>query len=236
LVILSCVFTGAAILRKDRAAYPSTTFEAARAARETSMASMPHLSTALDGLAAGKTDMVKPIIHLLRQAASECVRCGVGAHLGRGHARMIHALAEDLSRQCSQGDVPSEFDITPLLPGLLPEPKDATGMIDDASADDADDNDDPTIAAAKRGLRAQRLRDSADAARNLTVALSRLPQRRTQAYPEAVTDAISAAQQNHARPLAEWDRLLAGLPVEKRLEIKASLRQRNLIIMPPTHS
>ena len=139
LVITACVFTGAAVLQKDKAAFITTRL-AARAAEETKM----DMSAVLEKLEAlGRTverlsddlaelkaaapgperlgarhaaERVGPFAARLMELASEMERGGVGADPARGHAGYLRRLADSLASDAAAGRVPSVYSLSEAAP------------------------------------------------------------------------------------------------------------------------
>jgi hypothetical protein len=250
LIIRSCVFTGAAVLRKDRAAFPTTTFQTGHRAQEACMAvsaetqSSEQPSDSQAAFAPQPISVAKINAHVgaLRLAARSMRQDGVGLHPLTGHAALICMIADDMARIARAGAIP--FGLGPWS-GPTPADKESDSTTD--SAGDADDlqlqgGDAPAIHAGSGKGRIQGGLSQADAAmiaRNMAVAAR--PLFGDSAFPRRITrvnarmgDSPSQplsleALGHHQRPLAEWDRLLADLPLAQRLELKVSLRQRDLI-------
>ena len=127
LKIVSGVFTGAAVLRKDRAAYHSTSIAAAIAPdKEIDAMTKEELAaivaeavkplqdelTALkkgtETLAANAMirDKIQPHIDGLRSCAAAMEAAGVGMHPQRGHVAVLNHMASSMEADAAQGKVP----------------------------------------------------------------------------------------------------------------------------------
>ncbi|MBI1214117.1 MAG: hypothetical protein GC190_21860 [Alphaproteobacteria bacterium] len=140
LVIVGCVFTGAAVLRKDKAAYTSTSLAANAADLEGLFDMDPEelkkivagamgtalapITTRLDALEQGTKKMgediaaskemqkkVKPLAETLHAAAAAMCAAGVGTHSSRGHAKMIENVADDMEAQAALGQTPHAYPL-----------------------------------------------------------------------------------------------------------------------------
>lgn len=134
LVITECVFTGAAILEKDKAAYRTTSL-AASAAEEISMtkeelqallgevlptavsAAIAPLKTEIESLkasakhparidAAGVRDMVEPHAAACDACADGMEAAGIGGHPSNGHAAVLRRVAGSLRAAAAMGQMP----------------------------------------------------------------------------------------------------------------------------------
>ena len=258
LVIQSCVFTGAAILRKDRAAYRTTSFDAARAAKERPMPIIPDISTQLSksqahpaDMSAGRMDCLRhvmPHVQALRKAAAHLSEKGIGLDPAKGHVAVLQAMADDLANQAQKGTIPHRFKPGSALNDTRDDPCIDPG---DGDPDGMDDGDPQNLSAGQaRGHtnairrrsspmpQAGDLSDQHMAAQNLQKAAERLtsgntaggPLRRTMAGGGHAAPSLLASINGPARPLAEWNQILDGLPTDERIQIKVLLRQRNLIV------
>ena len=132
LVITACVFTGAAVLQKDKAAFITTRL-AARAAEETDMdmnavfeklealgKTVERLSEAIAELkgaepasprldAAEAAERVRPYAERLMELATDMERQGVGCDPARGHAAVLRRLAGSLAADAAAGRMPSVY-------------------------------------------------------------------------------------------------------------------------------
>jgi hypothetical protein len=132
-VITWCVFTGAAILYKDKAAYRSTSL-AAEAAGADSMnpeelkklndsiaaltASVATITTdvaaikvkAAASLGGPVIDQVAPHVAACTAAAASMRAAGVGTHPEHGHVRLLERMAAHMAAEAAQGRVPHVFN------------------------------------------------------------------------------------------------------------------------------
>ncbi len=243
LIIESCVFTGAAILRKDKAAYQSTSFSAARAARTMDMKADPHLLTgklSADSAGDSISTRVAPFVSNLMASATALRKAGIGADPALGHCIIIEALANDLEKSAQAGVLPEKFDVVQWLKN-----RSSNADCDDDSSEPASSDGDQ-ISSSQVRAKKQTLTEHEESMvlRNLRVAAQplvrsgKLPMRKTKTGLDASVKQVAghpidarmlAALSIEPRSLDEWDRLLADQPVAQRLELKVSLRQRNLI-------
>ncbi|CAJ0698791.1 DUF6582 domain-containing protein [Ralstonia holmesii] len=132
LQIVSCVFTGAAVLYKDKAAYQSTSL-AAQAEQEIEMTkeemevllagALGPITTQITALnkevvaikasndqtiQANKDmrDRVAPHAKALRDCAAAMEAAGIGLHSGRGHVKMLHHMAASMEAEAAGGHLP----------------------------------------------------------------------------------------------------------------------------------
>ncbi len=132
LVITACVFTGAAVLRKDKAAF-TTTRLAARAAEETEMdanavleriealgktverlaqavAELKGAGSAPGTLAAAEANgRVRPYAERLNALAADMEEGGIGSDPRRGHAAALRQVADALMADAAEGRLPSVY-------------------------------------------------------------------------------------------------------------------------------
>lgn len=135
LQIVSCVFTGAAVLYKDKAAYQSTSL-AAQAEQDIDMdpkelqellaAALKPLATQLETVtkdvtamkAAGETalhankevrDRIAPHATALRNCAAAMEAAGMGLDSHRGHVKVLHHMAASMEADAAMGKVPHIF-------------------------------------------------------------------------------------------------------------------------------
>lgn len=137
MIISGCVFTGAAVLRKDKAAYTHTSLAASSTKGDSEMtpeqikemleglASMKamgetvsKIGTRLDALetgikpmqaAAQHVSMVEPHAKALESCAAAMEKDGIGGHPTRGHVRACHAMAKHLRAEAAAGKLSSEW-------------------------------------------------------------------------------------------------------------------------------
>ncbi|MBJ9663188.1 DUF6582 domain-containing protein [Burkholderia gladioli] len=132
LQIVSCVFTGAAVLYKDKAAYQSTSL-AAQAEQDIEMtkeemeallagalgpitkqitdvtaqvtALKASTETAVQANAAMR-DRVSPHATALRNCAAGMEAAGIGLHSARGHVKVLHHMAASMEAEAAGGHLP----------------------------------------------------------------------------------------------------------------------------------
>lgn len=129
-VAVECVFTGAAILYKEKAAYHSTSL-AASAAQEDSMtpeelkklndsiaalaASVGAITKDVADLKAGASlggpiiEQVKPHVEACSAAAAAMRASGIGSHPEHGHAKLLEKLSAHMAAEAAMGRVPSVY-------------------------------------------------------------------------------------------------------------------------------
>jgi hypothetical protein len=127
-VITWCVFTGAAILQKDKAAYQSTSLAAEAEEEAMTPEQLKALTDSIDGLGkkieAVSGDVAKlkagslggPIIDQVRPHVEACNACaasmraaGVGTHPDNGHAVVLERVAHHMAACAAAGTVPHSF-------------------------------------------------------------------------------------------------------------------------------
>jgi hypothetical protein len=135
LQIVSCVFTGAAVLYKDKAAYQSTSL-AAQAEQELEMTedqmkallagALTPITEAIGTInkevaamkAAGDAalqanketrDRVAPHAAALRSCAAAMEASGIGLHSAQGHVKVLHHMAASMEADAAAGKVPHIF-------------------------------------------------------------------------------------------------------------------------------
>ncbi|MGA7781095.1 MAG: DUF6582 domain-containing protein [Paraburkholderia sp.] len=135
LQIVSCVFTGAAVLYKDKAAYQSTSLAAQaeqgidmdpKELQELLAAALKPLVTQIETVtkdvtaikAAGETalhankevrDRVAPHATALRNCAAAMEAAGMGLDSHRGHVKILHHMAASMEADAAAGKVPHIF-------------------------------------------------------------------------------------------------------------------------------
>lgn len=132
LQIVSCVFTGAAVLYKDKAAYQSTSL-AAQAEQDIEMTKeemeallagalgpittqLAAVTTQVNALKASTDtavhanaamrDRVAPHATALRNCAAAMEAAGIGLHSSRGHVKMLHNMAASMEAEAAGGHLP----------------------------------------------------------------------------------------------------------------------------------
>lgn len=125
LVIKSCVFTGAAVLYKDLAAYTTTSLSAKKMENEpmndetkkmledmqAEIASLKkELSASKESSqkmeAASVQSMIKPHADALRECAAKMGAAGLGLHPKAGHVAMLHDMADKMEADAVMGKMP----------------------------------------------------------------------------------------------------------------------------------
>jgi hypothetical protein len=246
-VITDCVFTGAAILRKDKAAYRTTSIAAVAeddAMNEEIKKALEGLTSGLDGLTKQfaelsasveglkkgpeKVEANDRVMSLVEPHAKACEACaagmeaaGVGGHPEHGHASVLRKMAGHMRAEAALGKVPHIY-------------RDHDWM--HAAADKAD----PAADFAKKfdelvkpladGLAAMetKLADVKAAA----VAEAKAPERKTLS-PALTTLLAKAGLEAPANgekfSLAKVNDALKELPTNTRLQVKAGLGQAGLL-------
>lgn len=132
LQIVSCVFTGAAVLYKDKAAYQSTSL-AAQAEQDIEMTKeefeallagalgpitqqLTAVTTQVNALKASSDqtvqanaamrDRVAPHATALRNCAAAMEAAGIGLHSSRGHVKILHHMAASMEAEAAGGHLP----------------------------------------------------------------------------------------------------------------------------------
>ncbi|WP_186251683.1 hypothetical protein GE569_12555 [Burkholderia gladioli] len=132
LQIVSCVFTGAAVLYKDKAAYQSTSL-AAQAEQDIEMTKeemeallastlgpitkqITEVTTQVAALKASTEsavhanaamrDRVSPHATALRNCAAGMEAAGIGLHSARGHVKVLHHMAASMEAEAAGGHLP----------------------------------------------------------------------------------------------------------------------------------
>lgn len=132
LQIVSCVFTGAAVLYKDKAAYQSTSL-AAQAEQDIEMTKeemeallagalgpitqqLAAVTTQVNALKASTDtavqanaamrDRVAPHATALRNCAAAMETAGIGLHSSRGHVKILHHMAASMEAEAAGGHLP----------------------------------------------------------------------------------------------------------------------------------
>lgn len=149
-VVESCVFTGAAVLYKDRAAYIETSLAASAAEFEDMTPEqlkaltdgMAAQTAAVSTLTAGLTtltakvagmeakieagnathDKVKPLADGLRACAASMEAAGVGLHKDRGHVKILHQMADNMEAESVVGKVPHAYSDHSFYASAEPDP------------------------------------------------------------------------------------------------------------------
>ncbi len=126
LVIKDCVFTGAAVLYKDKAAYTTTSLSAKKMeidemtpelkkVIEDLQSQVASLETKLAAsndakLSAGSVaGLVKPHADALRACAGNMSAAGIGMHAKAGHVAMLHGMADQMESEAALGRMPHVY-------------------------------------------------------------------------------------------------------------------------------
>jgi len=162
LVVESCVFTGAAILRKDKAAYTTTSLAAtADQGKELDMtleelqaAMKPLLAAAVEPLTKKIADIeaaqgevaktmtaskemqkkVKPFAETLHSCADSMHAAGIGTDTNRGHATMVRKIADHMEASAAMGETPHVYREGYPYVASADKPEDKTAKVE-ASAE-----------------------------------------------------------------------------------------------------
>ena len=129
LVIVDCVFTGAAVLYKDKAAYTTTSLTA-NAEKENNMSkeileALSKLTSKLETLETQVQEvkasaaqpvqansvyaMVKPHVDRLNEIANDMEKAGVGLHPSNGHVMDLRNMANHMTAEAAQGRMPYAY-------------------------------------------------------------------------------------------------------------------------------
>jgi hypothetical protein len=136
-IIKDCIFTGAAVLYKDKAAYTSTALHAQKEEKIMEheadlkvMDTIESLRKEIDELRSlQKRDMiedkdmragsihamVKPHADRLRSCAAAMEAAGIGMHAKHGHVAVLHHMADSMEADASIGKVPHVYQVNDYL-------------------------------------------------------------------------------------------------------------------------
>lgn len=131
LVITECVFTGAAVLQKAKAAYTSTSLAASAEDAEITEMDLEELKKLIEGVgtqvttlaaqvaeikkapakveAGSVAHLVKPHADRLHQVADDMEAAGIGAHPSRGHAAVLRHMADSMMAEAHSGKTPNIY-------------------------------------------------------------------------------------------------------------------------------
>lgn len=240
LVITECVFTGAAVLLKDKAAYQTTSLAASREAQEIDMDDVKKLGEQIAALAAKVADLakkvdgqtpdddgdcmgkVKPHCDRLNLAANAMEADGVGCHATRGQVATLRHMAGQMMAAAADGKVPQIYQPSEDLYGAgpLPKPNPEDLEMKKALAGIA-----AALANFHTELRDVQARSAANTAR---------PERKT--LPPHITallarSGVTLPEGDGKLPLAAIDAALGktSLDTVKRMEIKTVLAREGLL-------
>jgi hypothetical protein len=246
-VITDCVFTGAAILRKDKAAYRTTSIAAVAeddAMNEEIKKALEGLTSGLDGLSkqfaelsasvedlkkkgpekveANAMSMVEPHAESLESCAAAMEASGVGGDPQRGHAVVLRRMAGSMRAEAAMGKVPHIYRDHDYFVSAAADKVDETAAISTKL--------DEMVKPLADGLKAleTRLADVKAAA----VANVEAPARKT--LPASITtllakSGLEAPADGSKFSLATVDAALKELPFQTRLQVKAGLTQNGLL-------
>jgi hypothetical protein len=243
LVITACVFTGAAILLKDKAAFTTTSLAAA-AAGEIEMtkeelqaiidAAVKPLTDKIATIEAGQADLgkkieagkelhsrVAPHADKLRAAADGMCAAGIGTHVTQGHVAVLRRMADSMEAEAMNGIVPHVFRDHDYYPGVS------------AAAD-------PKVEKVEAGADVKALKDEvANLKTQLTDAIEAAkahtdePVRKT-VSPQIATllaraGADSGVKTGERVPLSTFEKLLAGKSIGERIRMKTEASRAGLL-------
>jgi hypothetical protein len=128
LVIKDCVFTGAAVLYKDKAAYTTTSLSANKLLENEPMTPeekkvfedmQTQIASLAQKLAAAEDNMklsggnimhlVKPHAEALRNCAASMAAAGMGMHPKMGHVAHLHNMADSMEAEAAMGKMPHVY-------------------------------------------------------------------------------------------------------------------------------
>lgn len=242
LVITSCVFTGAAILKKNKAAFTTTSLAAA-AAGELDMdkeelkallaETVAPVVTRLDALEASTAKLdekieagkelhakVAPFAEKLRACASGMQAAGVGMHATRGHVATLNRMADNMEAEAMAGSMPHiyrDHDWSPMYAGA-----------DEAGA--AKPNAEVEALKAQVADLSTKLNDNIAAGR----ANANEPERKTlspQITALLARADIAAPEEGKKLTIGAVDKILAAgsLSISERIRLKQELSRANLL-------
>jgi hypothetical protein len=127
------VFTGAAVLLKDKAAYTTTSLQASKATQDKTMDELKQLLDAVGALtaqvkdiaasqtaqgeklnkleslsleAAAARDRVRPHAESVRACAASMEAAGIGTHATQGHVNVLRHMAASMEAEATMGNIP----------------------------------------------------------------------------------------------------------------------------------
>jgi hypothetical protein len=131
LVIKSCIFTGAAVLYKQKAGYTTTALNANAEKDKMSddiLKALKEMNEKINSLQAsvekvekksmqapGLIDQVKTHADTLRACADAMVASGIGTHSENGHAIAARKIADHLMAAASSGQLPHQYQTTKAI-------------------------------------------------------------------------------------------------------------------------
>jgi hypothetical protein len=237
--ITRCIFTGAAILRKDKAAYTNTSLSAMAAASETEMTKeemeallaaalgpvterMTAMETTLQASAVVRAK-VEPFANDMDGIADRMEAEGVGTDERRGHVKGLRAMAASMRADAAQGRVPAQYDS--YMYGAA-DPK--TGAQPDAAMIAS------AVEAAVKPLREELASEKTKVADLQASATRNSPAPERKTVPAATLQAMAKAGlvqpgEGEKLSIADVDKALEGMPTTQRLQAKAGMRQAGLL-------
>jgi hypothetical protein len=235
-------FTGAAILRKDSAAYSSTSIAAAaengdyqmnKEDLDALMAAIAGIGTRLDKVEAGQAktieaasviDKVSKHTAGLRKVAEGMAAAGIGGDATRGHVHILNHMADTMDASACKGVLASSYS-----PPSMYASGTVVGSLDAAGITAA-------VEAAVKPLKDE-IASQATIIKDMKAAAadtSAPPERKT--LPPVITTlmargGISLPEDGKKLSIAAIDKVLAAsqLPPEKRIELKIGLRNAGLL-------
>ena len=250
-VITDCVFTGAAILLKAKAAYRTTSISANAAEDDETMtpelkelldklaANQATLSTAIEAVSASveklKTDgvsaanftsLVEPHAKALESCAAAMEGAGMGGHATRGHVTVLRHMAGAMRADAAQGKMPHIYESTGQYYASADTRAAAAPDVAGEVAKKVNELVGPLTEQVK-ALGTQIADIKAAAVRDTPA-----PERKTvspQITALLAKAGIEAPADGGKIELAKLDVALKDLPVERRLETKAALRQAGML-------
>jgi len=251
-VVEACMFTGAAVLYKDRAAYTTTSLAAHAAEEQDAMtkeeldklnATLATLAASVDtinkGLAEVKEaqaktisaagavhEMVKPHAEKLRSCAAAMEAAGIGTNADRGHVKVLRHMADRMEAESMLGQLPHIYRDHDYLSGA------AAVALKPAEPDPETKKTLETLTASVATVTTA-LADLKAAA--FTQAAQ--PERKT-LTPEIQAllgkHNLAAAANDGTLTVAQVDEALKGLPAQQRIEQKLKLMASG--VLPATKS
>lgn len=243
LVIIGCVFTGAAILLKDKAAYTTTSL-AASAAGDLNMtkeeleailaAAIKPVTDKIATLEAAQTEMsgkieagkelhakVAPHAEKLRGCAEAMTAAGIGVHTTRGHVAILNRMADAMEAEAMAGSLPHIWRDHDWPMYAAAEGKTEKDPVEDPKVKALEDKIADLTTKLEGNIAAGR-------------AESKEPERKT--LPPQITSllakaGIAAPEEGKNLVLAEVDRVLASsaLPIGERIRLKTELARAGRI-------
>lgn len=255
-VITQCVFTGAAVLYKDKAAYQTTSLAAAAAGdfdmtpEELKAAIAAAIGEAIKPLSAQNTalaaelkkvqdkqleagamlERVKPHAEAIRSCAASMEAAGVGMHATQGHVNVLRHMAASMEAEATMGNLPNIYRDHDYLSRTM----EAAGDKNKSAQPDVSKVISDAVAAAVGPLQTQFADLKAQAFKQVEA-----PQRRT-ISPEIMTLLAKASItdkdiEDGKLTVAQADKALdaAGLKGTARIEAKMKLMASGAL--PATH-